>query len=654
MPGSGSGPVILLPVLDRPRLVLLGWALLSFALFGVVTLAVVQGWGPVDQFDRRGDPATDWAIDSGPLRHSLRVVEVGFETLGMAIMTAIVAFLLLLRGHRRAAIYAVGVMVATTIAANVVKALVGRARPEWQLEDALYSTKSYPSVHAASITAFGGILIVLVVMLIRRGNMRRLLYVVIVLVVVLVCLDRVLLGRHFPSDVLGGFLLGMGMVALGLAVYSPLPRSHAQLMPDLPSAYPSDRNLAVILNPSKVEDIVEFRKIVNSMAAEAGWGLPVWHYTTVADPGTGMAEAAAVAGADLALVCGGDGTVREVCAELAGTGIPVGIIPAGTGNLLARNLDIPLFLRAAIDIALTGQDRAIDMVKVSGDGVEDGTHFMVMAGMGFDAAIMEGVNEDIKAKVGWIAYVLSALKSLMFPAVRIELSIDGGEFTTHRARTIVVGNVGYLQAGMPLLPDASIDDGLLDVVLLHPRRFLSWIPLAFRVLAKRPRTDELVDRMTGRTVVVRASADTPRQLDGDSIGPGRELRDGVHPRPGARPRAALSHPVCMDHAAAQDWLDRYVTAWLTYEADLIGDLFSEDVAYRYHPYDEPVVGRDAVVASWLGNDTPDGVQPRRDRHLRRELRARSPSTATSSWRPGRRRTGRPGRTGASTSSTTAS
>ena len=166
------------------------------------------------------------------------------------------------------------------------------------------------------------------------------------------------------------------------------------------------------------------------MAAEAGWGLPVWHYTTVADPGTGMAEAAAVAGADLALVCGGDGTVREVCAELAGTGIPVGIIPAGTGNLLARNLDIPLFLRAAIDIALTGQDRAIDMVKVSGDGVEDGTHFMVMAGMGFDAAIMEGVNEDIKAKVGWIAYVLSALKSLMFPAVRVELSIDGGEFTT--------------------------------------------------------------------------------------------------------------------------------------------------------------------------------------------------------------------------------
>jgi YegS/Rv2252/BmrU family lipid kinase len=236
-----------------------------------------------------------------------------------------------------------------------------------------------------------------------------------------------------------------------------------------------------------------------------------------------MAEEAAISGADLVLVCGGDGTVREVCAELAGTGVPIGIVPAGTGNLLARNLDIPLFLRAAIDVALTGQDRAIDMVNVSGDAMED-THLMVMAGMGFDAAIMEGVNEDIKEKVGWLAYVLSALKSLMYPPVRLELSVDDGEFTRHRARTVVVGNVGYLQAGMPLLPNASIDDGELDVVLLHPRRFLSWIPLAVRVLAKRPRTDDTINRMTGRTIVIRASAETPRQLDGDSIGPGKELR----------------------------------------------------------------------------------------------------------------------------------
>ena len=112
----------------------------------------------------------------------------------------------------------------------------------------------------------------------------------------------------------------------------------------------------------------------------------------------------------------------------------------------------------------------------------------------------------------------------MFPAQRIEISIDGGEFTRHRARTVVVGNVGFLQAGMPLLPDAAIDDGLLDVVILHPRNFFSWIPLAWRVLLKVKHTDELVDRKVGASAVIRAGSDTPRQLDGDSIGAGRELR----------------------------------------------------------------------------------------------------------------------------------
>jgi diacylglycerol kinase family enzyme len=162
--------------------------------------------------------------------------------------------------------------------------------------------------------------------------------------------------------------------------------------------------------------------------------------------------------------------------------------------------------------------------------MEDAT-YLVMAGMGFDAAIMEGVNEDIKAKVGWLAYVWSALKSLMFPAIRVEVSIDGADFTRHRARTIVIGNVGNLQGGMPLIPDAAIDDGQLDVVLLYPRRFLSWLPLAVRVLSKNTRSDETITRMTGREVVVRASVDAPRQLDGDLIAPGKELRaECVHGR----------------------------------------------------------------------------------------------------------------------------
>ena len=510
-------------MLDRPRRFTLAWGGVCLALFAVLALLVISDRSPLDAFDQWGSASEDWADDFAWFLTLLRGVEAVFSTWPMVGYTAVLAIALFARDHRRAAYYAVGVMLTTSLLTTLVKVTIGRQRPDWQDAAGILESKSFPSGHASSIVAFAGILIIVSLMLIRRANLRRAAYAGAVTLAVAVCWDRVLLGRHYPTDVIAGALLGLAVLLIGLAIFSPLPRSHAGARTPIPDALPTTRQLAVVLNPVKVEDESVFRATVTSMATRAGWSTPTWHLTTVEDPGAGMAEAAAVEGADLVIVCGGDGTVREVCAELAGTGIPVGIVPAGTGNLLARNLDIPLYLRAAIDVALTGQDRAIDLVEVSGDGFDD-THFMVMAGMGLDAAIMEGVNEETKKKVGWFAYVFSALRSLMHPPTRIDISIDGQEFTRHRARTVVVGNVGYLQAGMPLLPDARIDDGLLDVVILDPRRFLSWIPLAVRVLAKRQRLDDTINRMTGRLVTLRATADTPRQLDGDTIGPGRELR----------------------------------------------------------------------------------------------------------------------------------
>lgn len=505
--------------------------MLCLAGFGVLAAGVIGEWQWLVDLDGRGEPARAWALDDRDLREVLRGIELAFGVAAVTVYTVVLAGAMLLKGHRRAAGLIVAVMLATSLITTGLKWAIDRDRPPWQDADFYLYNGAYPSGHASGIAALGGVAIVMITMLIRRASIRRVLDAGVIVIVIGVCLDRVLLGRHYPSDVIGGVLLGAAVVLIGLALYSPLPRSHARKAEPLPEAIPGARQLAVVLNPIKVESVEQFQTMLSAMAAETGWDEPEWHFTTADDSGTSQAHEAAVRGADLVIVCGGDGTVREVCAELAGTGIPVGIIPAGTGNLLARNLELPLFIRAAIDIALTGQDRAIDMVKVSGDNLDD-SHFLVMAGMGFDAAIMEGVNEDIKKKVGWLAYVLSALKALMFPAMKLEISVDDGPFTKHRARTCVIGNVGSLQGGMTLLPDAAIDDGQLDVVVLYPRKFLSWIPLVLRVLTRREeKAGESLARMTGRTVVVRASTDVPRQLDGDTIGNGQELHmECIHGR----------------------------------------------------------------------------------------------------------------------------
>jgi YegS/Rv2252/BmrU family lipid kinase len=476
-----------------------------------------------------GTSPEGWTYRHAGVQRFLFVVETVFTTVPMTVYTLVAAGLLARGRHTRAAVWTIGVMLAASLTTYILKALLHRHRPVWPDPVETLTSFSFPSGHATGIAAAAGVAIVLAQMLVRRRGLRRTAFVVAVGVALLVGADRVLLGVHNVSDVLAGYAVGGFWVCLGLVVYNPAPRRKPQ--GELRTPVPTTRQLAVILNPAKVENDAAFRAMVERSAVETGWGPPTWYTTTVEDPGRSMAEDAAIEGAEMVLVCGGDGTVRTVCAELAGTGVSVGVVPLGTGNLLARNLGIPLYLQAAVDVALQGQDRAIDLVKVSGDGIEQDAHFMVMAGMGFDAAIMEGATDQIKARVGWLAYVVSGARNLMFPAVRLQISVDGAAWTQARARTVVIGNVGYLQGGMPLLPDAAIDDGLLDVVLLHPRRFLSWIPLAVRVLSRGRRTDELVNRMTGRTVSVRTDTDTPRQLDGDPVGPGRELHaECVHGR----------------------------------------------------------------------------------------------------------------------------
>ena len=488
-----------------------------------ILLASYLLWQQVDLVNRVdhafGEPFASFADRNEAVERVARVVAAMTRVLPMTGYTLVVVGLLVYKGFRRPAAWVAVVSLGALLTTTLLKSVFGRARPEYahmELHDG-----GFPSGHSSAMACAAGVAIVLAALFLRRRNQRRLVAVVAVACALAIGLDRLLLGVHGITDVLTGFAVAALWVCATAYVADPTPRPVAAQ--PLSNPLPSTRRMAVILNPIKVEDPAAFKLLVDARAAGLGWSPPVWFETTVEDTGRSMAHEAALGGAELVVVCGGDGTVRAVCAELAGTGIPVGVVPAGTGNLLARNLALPLYLNAAIDVAIDGQDRAIDIVRIAGDGLADGEHFLVMAGMGFDAAIMEGANEQIKAKVGWLAYVVSGFRNLMFPAVRIDISIDDEPFTRHRARTIVVGNVGFLQAGLPLLPDATIDDGVIDVVIVNPVRFLSWLRVVVRVVGRGRKTDATVNRMTGRKVVIRASHATPRQIDGDPVGAGQEL-----------------------------------------------------------------------------------------------------------------------------------
>jgi YegS/Rv2252/BmrU family lipid kinase len=501
---------------------MLAGAVACLAVLVVLAVLYTAQLRTLDRWDNDlGSGPQAWTGRNEAAEDFLLFVQWAFGTVAMTFYTTVLVVALFVRRHVRAAVWVVIVMLGASLTTYFLKGVLQRRRPVWPDPVTTLSSYSFPSGHATGIAAAAGVVLVLTLALVRRPALRGALVLTALAVALLVGADRVLLGVHNPSDVVAGYAVGgLWVLGAGLAYhpFPPVPPPDAFLTP-----LPSSMRLAVVLNPTKVENTAAFRAMVEHSAAAAGWSVSAWHTTTVEDPGRSMAEDAAISGAELVLVCGGDGTVRTVCAELAGTGVSVGIVPAGTGNLLARNLGIPLQLQAAVEVALNGQDRAIDLARVSGDGLGMDEHFMVMAGMGFDAAIMEGASEQIKARVGWLAYVVSGLRNLMFPAVRVDIRLDGGEWTRHRATTVLIGNVGYLQAGMPLLPDAAIDDGVLDVVVLHPNRFLAWIPLAVRVLRRGRRSDDLINRMTGRTVTVRAHSETPRQLDGDPVGGGYEL-----------------------------------------------------------------------------------------------------------------------------------
>lgn len=347
-------------------------------------------------------------------------------------------------------------------------------------------------------------------------------------------------------------VLAAGALVVAVAVYVRLrPASRRRLAgaASTPSSGPAYARevlgpVAFVVNPTK-QRAAELRDAALHACATRYLPEPMFFETTVTEPGTAQARAAIEAGASTVVAAGGDGTVRAVAAALIATGTPMGIVPLGTGNLLARNLDLPLTrLDEQLRIALTASARAIDVgwLRVGGprreedgsDAVEaprllvggdKGHLFLVIAGLGFDAAMVASTDDELKARVGWMAYFVAGAKHLDGRRLRLQIRLDERPAVTVRARSLLLGNCGRLPGGLTLLPGAEIDDGWLDIAAIDTRGGLAgWVQLFGEVVLQgvglRTELPKIgrIDHVRSRTVRVAADRLVDVQIDGEPLG----------------------------------------------------------------------------------------------------------------------------------------
>ncbi|WP_406364713.1 diacylglycerol kinase family protein [Streptomyces sp. NBC_00645] len=430
---------------------------------------------------------------------------------------------------------------------------VDRNRPDVDRLDASPPTSSYTSGHTGAATALYAGLAVLALSRIR-GPWRRIVGGLLLLLPLLVGAARLYRGMHHPTDVLGGIANGgLSLLIVGRALLVEKSVTAPPSAGAVPAARTPDARggearpgaTAVILNPTVTDEAArhELRRVLE----RHGHRDPVFLETTADDPGAGQTDQALRQGATLVVVCGGDGTVRTVADALADRDVPLVIVPCGTGNLLARNLGLPLSPTAALDAALGGSPHRLDLASVEGDGLT-ATRFAAMAGAGLDAEMMEHTDEHAKATLGWPAYVLAGIGTLRAPRMRVTIRLDDSPAFRRTARMVLLANVGTVQGGMTLLPAARPDDGLLDLLVLDPRGPGGWLRAVGTLLRGRARPPR---PSTGHTLAAEGDArsgvpvefftfrraeltfDTPqsRELDGDPVGTGRRLTAEV--RPGA-------------------------------------------------------------------------------------------------------------------------
>ncbi|RUQ98350.1 diacylglycerol kinase [Labedella endophytica] len=303
---------------------------------------------------------------------------------------------------------------------------------------------------------------------------------------------------------------------------------------------------AVIYNPIKV-DLEALQNAVEREEQGAGWEETLWFETSVEDPGGDVTKQALEAGATMLIAAGGDGTVRAVAEAMHDSEARLALLPSGTGNLLARNLNLTLDdMSWALNVAFNGTDRPMDIALIDierENGDVDRAAFLIMAGVGLDAKMLANTDDELKKKVGWLAYVKAIFTALRDKnQLRLRYSVDGNETRSLRAHTIIVGNTGTLQANVLLLPDAVIDDGYFEIVLLRPEGVLGWIQIFVKIIwengvLRRSKVGRLmmskeVDALNyvkGRKLVVRFRRPELIELDGDDFGKAAAFNARVRP-----------------------------------------------------------------------------------------------------------------------------
>ena len=300
------------------------------------------------------------------------------------------------------------------------------------------------------------------------------------------------------------------------------------------------RKVAVILFPQKV-DQKRLRTLVDKELARTAETNPttlLWLPTSNTKTSQGRAWEAVKKGASLIIVVGGDGTARGVFEVVQGTDVEVALIPVGTGNVLARNLGIPLnSLPRSVQLAFRGTARQIDLGIATlsySDGRPKQQHvFAVMAGLGLPAKIMMNANTELKRRFGWVAYIDAGMRAIPLHYDTLDVSVNGRASQAVHVVALLVGNCGFLPGPITLMQDAKLDDGILDLAAVGPRRWWNWIDFWNRVtwisqLVKRVRAwrqimDDTADvrtmeNLSGRQVEVWAEHAVAAQLDGDPFG----------------------------------------------------------------------------------------------------------------------------------------